>query len=201
MGYIQILLAGLHPLQMEDVRLQLDDRYDLTVAKDLKGLISTARRTRPDALVLDLPVISRTGLETLRRLKAALHQTKIIVVSWRTDPSFIIGAFRSGASAYVAKPTALAELPCAIETALHGQRYLSSSASARHASTVLGRPRPMASQRPTQQSTSIDKDMLRLIGRGHSAKRIAETRSLSVETVREYIAHLMKELGTSAHYS
>ncbi|MEW6246039.1 MAG: response regulator transcription factor [Nitrospirota bacterium] len=192
MGHAQILLAGLHPLLMEDVRLQFEDRYDLISAPgDRNTLVTTVRRTRPDAVVLDLPAQSRAGLDVVRRLRAASHDTKVIVASWRTDPAFIIDAFRSGASAYLVKPTVPTELPCAVQTVLRGRRYLSSLAGRRRGLIVHAQPETV----PPRRFPGREKELLRLIGRGYSAKTIAEKLHLSAEAVGEYIARLMKQLG------
>jgi DNA-binding NarL/FixJ family response regulator len=196
MGHAQILLAGLHPLLMEDVRLQFEDRYDLISAPgDRNTLVTTVRRTRPDAVVLDLPAQSHAGLDTLRRLRAASHDTKVIVASWRTDPAFIIDAFRLGASAYLVKPTVPTELPRAVQTVLSGRRYLSSLAGRRRGLVVHAQPEAVASQSPARRLPGREKELLRLIGRGYSAKTIAEKLHLSAEAVGEHIARLMKQLG------
>ncbi len=196
MGHAQILVAGLHPLLMEDVRLQFEDRYDLISAPgDQHTLVSSVRRTRPDAVVLDLPAQSRAGLDVVRRLRAASHDTKVIVASWRIDPAFIIDAFRSGASAYLVKPTVPTELPCAVQTVLSGQRYLSSLAGRRRGLIVHAQPETVSPRSPARRFPGCEKELLRLIGRGYSAKTIAEKLHLSAEAVGEYIARLMKQLG------
>lgn len=196
MGHAQILLAGLHPLLMEDVRLQFEDRYDLISAPwDRNTLVSAVRRTRPDAVVLDLPAQSRAGLDVVRRLRAASHDTKVIVASGRTDPAFIIDAFRSGASAYLVKPTVPTELPYAVQTVLSGRRYLSSLAGRRRGLIVHAQPGVVPSQSPARRLPGREKELLRLIGRGYSATTIAEKLHLSAEAVGEYIARLMKQLG------
>ncbi|GEM_PF-6219816 len=152
-------------------------------------------RTRPDAVVVDLPAQPHASLDTLRRLRAASHNTKVIVASWRTDPAFIIDAFRSGASAYLVKPTVQTELPRAVQTVLSGRRYLSSLAGRRRGLVVHAQPEAVASRSPARRLPGREKELLRLIGWGYSAKTIAEKLHLSAEAVGERIARLMKQLG------
>ena len=121
----RVLLADDHAIVAEGLATLLKDHFDLVgTVSDGSELIDAARKLRPDVVVADIAMPVLSGLEALRRLKAARSDTKVIFLTMHADAQLASEAFRAGASGYVLKQSAGEELIAAIREVLQGRTYL-----------------------------------------------------------------------------
>ena len=121
----RVLLADDHAIVAEGLATLLKDHFDLVgIVGNGSELIDAARKLRPDVIVADIAMPVLSGLEALRRLKAARSNAKVIFLTMHADAQLATEAFRAGASGYVLKQSAGEELIAAIEEVLQGRTYL-----------------------------------------------------------------------------
>ena len=195
-GRLRILLADDHVVVREGLKLVIEGQRDMIVvseAGDGASAIQLAQELRPDVVIMDISMPGMNGLIATRTLKRLLPQCVIVTLTRHGDDAYLQELMRAGASAYVLKQSAPAELITAIRTCAAGGEYLDSAITARVTAGFLGRDR-----KPAQSGASPserESEVLRLIAAGYSNKEIASRLTLSVKTVEAHKANAMRKLG------
>jgi len=125
---IRVVLADDHEVMRARLRalLEEDGRFQLIAeTADLGEAVSYVLRARPDVLVLDMSMPTGSSIEAIRRIRAEVPLTQIVVMKMEASAAFARHSFAAGAIAYVLKDTADAELAEAVGRAAAGQRYVS----------------------------------------------------------------------------
>jgi two-component system response regulator NreC len=188
-GNTTIVIADDHAVVRSALRVLLDSEPDLDVVAEAEDVESAAARLRehhPRVLLLDLSMPGVPSLKAMPALREEFPDTAIVILTMQNDPSFAREALRVGATGYVLKEAADAELVDAIHAAAEGDRYLNAQLEARLASDSRG-PRGELSEREVE--------VLRLIALGHTNSEIAAQLGLSVRTVESHRAHIQNKLG------
>ena len=151
-------------------------------------LVSTLQ---PDLVLMDLSLPGRSGLDAISDILQATPTTRIVMMSMHDDPVHVRDALDRGATGFVVKEAAPAELELALRAAVAGQVFLSPQISAKMIAPMLGREKlvGIAALSPRQR------EILREIGRGQSNKEIAADLGISVKTVETHRARMMEVLG------
>jgi DNA-binding NarL/FixJ family response regulator len=196
MNPIRVLLADDHTLVRAGIRSLLAQIPGLTVvaeAADGRAALKLAATHLPDVAVLDIAMPGLNGLETALRLRKRFPTTRIIILSMHANEEYVIQAFKAGATGYLLKKSAVAELEAAIRAVQTGTRYLS---------PALARRVPLPELLQTHQpQTRLDKltarqrEILQLIAESRTTKEIALELGLSAKTIEFHRAELMKRLG------
>src|SRR5262244_1395577 len=124
---IRLLLADDHVLVRQGVRVLLEQAGMAVVGEAADGpeTLRLAHTHQPDVAVLDIAMPHLNGLETARRLRESVPQTKIIVLTMHQEESYVLEALQAGAVGYVLKTQAAVDVVQAIQAALQGAIYLS----------------------------------------------------------------------------
>jgi DNA-binding NarL/FixJ family response regulator len=134
---IRIVLAAEHAVMRRRLRNVLDEDRGIEViaeADELRGAIQYVSRCSPDVLVLDLSMAGGGSIEAIRRLRAQLPKTQIVVLKMESSAAFARHALDAGAAAFVVTDTADGELVEAVVLAAAGRRFVSPRVA-----TALGR--------------------------------------------------------------
>lgn len=144
-----------------------------------------------DVVVLDITMPGRSGLEVLREIKKSSPKLPVLVLSMHPENQFAVRVLKRGASGYMTKESAPAELVGAIKKVIAGGRYVS-SALAEKLATYLAAD----TQKPVQELLS-DREfqVLRLIASGKIVSDIARELSLSVKTISTYRSRILEKMG------
>ena len=190
----RVLLADDHTLVVEGFRKLLEEEFDLVGAvEDGRALLKTAPTLQPDVVLLDIAMPSLNGIEAARQLKKMMPEVKIIFVTMHADPAYVTEGFRAGASGYLLKRSAAAELAQAIQAVLKGQHYVTPLITTDLVRTLLdGSPEQQSGPAPL---TPRQREVLQLVAEGHSLKEIANTLKISVKTVEFHKAQIMEQLN------
>jgi two-component system response regulator NreC len=130
-----------------------------------------------------------SGLTAAFRLKAAAPGTAVIALTRHDDHTYVQKLLEAGASAYVLKQSAAAQLLYAIRVAVSGGRYLDPGLP------PPDHPRDPRRRDSTPLISEREAEILRLIAVGNSNKEIAAALNISVKTVEAHKANVMRKLG------
>jgi two-component system response regulator NreC len=187
----RILLAEDHVMVRQGLRslLELAGMAVVGEASDGQEALQIAHEQHPDIAVLDIGMPRLNGLETARRFREALPQTKIVLLTVHTEDPYVLEAMQAGAVGYVLKTQATLDLVQAIRDVLQGQIYLSPRVSRAVVTAYLTR-----SDLPPDPLTSREREVLQLIAEGETTKEIAWRLGLSAKTVESHRIRLMHKL-------
>jgi two-component system response regulator NreC len=188
---IRILLADDHVMLRQGLRALLEQAGMLVIgeASDGQEALRLAHAQPPDVAVLDIGMPHLNGIETARRLREALPQTKIVLLTMHTDEPYVLEAMQAGAVGYVLKTQAALDIVQAIRDVVQGGIYLSPRVSRAVVQAHLAR-----SDLPPAPMTSREREILQLIAEGETTKEIASRLGLSVKTVESHRINLMRKL-------
>jgi DNA-binding NarL/FixJ family response regulator len=188
---IRILLADDHVVVRQGLRILLEQAGMVVIgeASDGQEALRSAHEQSPDVAVLDIAMPHLNGLETARRLREALPQTKIVLLTMHTEDPYVLEALQAGAVGYVLKTQAAVDIVQAIRDVLQGGIYLSPRVSRAVVTAYLTR-----SHLPPDPLTSREREILQLIAEGQTTKEIASRLGLSVKTVESHRINLMRKL-------
>lgn len=192
---ISIVVADDHAIVREGLRRLLDAEHDLEVvgeAEDGHEVLTEVGRHRPDIVVLDITMPKMGGLETLERLRTDHENTKVILLSVHNDPPFIQSAIGLRTDGYVLKNGRTSEIVTAVREVMNGGSYFS-PAVAREIVEQVRSPRT-ESPDPFTLLSAREREVLRLIAEGLSAKEVASDLSISTKTVEAHRTSLMRKL-------
>ena len=193
---LRILLADDHVTVRHGLKLLVESQDDMEVvaeASDGAAAVQLAMECRPDVVVMDVSMPGMNGLVATQTLRRMLPSAAIVTLTRHADDAYLQELLRAGASAYVLKQSAPAELLQAIRATGAGGQYVDSSLTARVTAGFLGREGRMGS-RGTTAITEREAEVLRLIASGYSNKEIAQQLDLSVKTVEAHKANAMRKL-------
>jgi two-component system response regulator NreC len=189
---ITIVLADDHRVVRAGLRLLLERHGDLSIVAESGTVAETERAVaghRPRVLVLDVDLPDGSSLPAIERLRRSSPQTTIVVLTMHTDPELAREALRAGATGFVLKEAAEAELVDAIRLAAAGRTYLAPELGARLAAGASDR-----GVRPDGISAR-ELEVLHLIALGYTNGEIASQLFLSVRTVESHRARIQQKTG------
>jgi DNA-binding NarL/FixJ family response regulator len=192
----RVLLADDHALMLEGLARLLADEFDVVgTAVNGRVLLEQAQRLAPDIVVLDVAMPELNGIEAARRLSDLLPSAKIVFVTQQLDPAYLRAAFNAGASAYVAKQSASAELIQAIRMALNRRFYVTPHAGRDAIDSVRAHPWLNPSELFGGALTPRQREVLQLVAEGKTSKEISAALHISPKTVEYHRNCLMDQLG------
>jgi DNA-binding NarL/FixJ family response regulator len=177
---VEAFLAGI----TDDGRL--DDRR-----KGLRALMEGAQALNPSVIVLDIAMPNMTGLNAGERLKQAMPLVKLVYLTMNHDPDMAGDAFRLGASAYLLKNSAAAELQNAIREVVTGGYYITPLMTKGMDGSYI---QNFKLRKSTSPLTLRQKEVLQLLAEGHSMKEVAFVLNVSPRTVAFHKYTMMEHL-------
>ena len=189
-GPITILLAEDHRVVRAGLRLLLDRHDGIEVVGEAGNIAETERdaaELRPRVIVLDIDMPEGSSIPAIPRIRQAAPGTRIVILTMHTAPVLARDALRAGATGFVLKEAAEAELIDAIRAVAAGRTYLNPELGAQLAAEAPDRAR-----RPDALSAR-ELEVLELIALGHTNGEIATRLFLSVRTVESHRAHIQQK--------
>ena len=194
---IRVVLADDHPIVRAGIREALKEIPGVDViaeASDGREAIELVKSLQPDVVFMDISMPGLNGLEAAERILKAFPQVRIIILSRHDSEEYYRRALQVGASGYLLKKAAIAELKAAVQRVTGGEIYLSREISAR-LRDQLPLQRIAHSRNPAEQLTARQRDILQLIAEGQTTKAIALILKISAKTVEYHRAKLMQSLN------
>ena len=194
---MRVLIADDHTMVRESLVsvLQADGDVEV-VAQAADGIeaLEKALLTRPDVVVADLSMPRLGGLEVVRRLREALPDTKVLVLTMHKEDEYVLQAVRAGASGYLVKDSAAAELLAAVRSLHAGRGYFGPQAAMTLAEHLQHPERALDD--PYGRLTTREREVFHLLAEGMTTKEIARRLDISVKTAENHRGRVLEKLGT-----
>jgi two-component system response regulator NreC len=194
---IRVLIVDDHAVVRSGLRLLLDREEGLEPvdeAGSAREAIFRAIDHKPDVILIDVTMPGESGIEAIPKLLEASPESKLLVLSMHDDPRYVRDAFAAGASGYVLKEAADAEVVAAIREVAGGGSYVNPALGARLVAAEA-KERAAAAADPLSDR---EHEVLRLLALGHTNQEIAKTLYISVRTAETHRAHIMQKLGLAS---
>ena len=189
----RVLLADDHTMLLDAFQRLLEPECDIVgTASDGHALIELAAKTNPEIVILDIAMPRLNGIEAAAQLRRKLPGVKIIFLTVNQDPDVAAEAIRRGASAFLLKSSASAELLSAITLALSGKIYIT---------PLITKGKPLGvflgdSNRPSAEKlTARQREVLQLLAEGKQMKEAAAILKLTPRTIAFHKYEIMEQLG------
>jgi len=197
---VRILLVEDHVVMREGLRGLISQQADMEVvgeAGDGNEAVELARRLKPDIIIMDVRMQGMDGVEATQRIKEEMPDSKVVVLSAYGNREYILGMAKAGMSGYLLKDCAFEELVAAIRTVLQSKSYLSPAAARviLDAQTEIERTRNNPSR--GDSLNEADRELIKLLAEGKSAREIAAAKSLSVKTVEGRRRRIMRRMNVT----
>jgi two-component system invasion response regulator UvrY len=189
----RILLADDHTIVREGLKQILGKTDDLQVCGEAASgseVLDRVRSEEYDLIILDMSMPGRSGLDLIRQLQSEKPRLPMLILTMHAEEQYAVRAFRAGASGYLTKDSASAELVSAVRKVAGGGRYVSPSVAERLAFD-LG---PAAEAVPHALLSDREFEVFRQIVAGQSISAIADRLHLSAKTVSTHKTRILEKM-------
>lgn len=194
---IKILIADDHPYVREGLLSMLKREHDfLVVGEAVNGLeaVSKAKEFKPDVILMDLRMPEMDGVEAMNQIRETNPDVKFVILTTYSDDEYIFRGIEAGARAYLLKDAPRDDLFKAIRAIYSGESLIQPVV----ASKVLNRLTELSRRAPsTEELSSRELDVLRLMAKGAANKEIGAELSISQSTVKTHISNIFQKLGVN----
>ena len=184
-GLIRILTVDDHPLLRKGVAALVNAEDDMKLVAEASSgeeAIEKVRAHRPDVTLMDLQLPDLNGIETIRQIQKEFPDARIIVLTTYSGDAQVVRAIKAGARGYLLKRQVHRELLETIRAVNAGQRRI---------------PQEMAVElvdRPKDDLTPREIDVLRLVAGGNANREIADQLSIGEASVKSHVANILSKL-------
>ena len=196
MNKISVLIVDDHTIVRDGISALLALAGDIEVVGEAANgseAIDKVRELNPDVILMDVSMPILGGLESTRRI-CKEFRSKIIILTQYDDKEYVFPAIEAGASGFISKVAASAELATGIRSVYNGDSYLSPSIT-----KLLVEDYRTGDKRgnsdPYQQLTARERDVIKLIAEGYTTQQVADILVVSPKTVEGHRTNLMAKLG------
>ena len=191
---LRILIVDDHAIVRDGLRQLLAGHFhplDVGEAANGKEALASLEKTDWDVVLLDLTLPGQSGLDILKQAKNVRPQSRVLVLTMHPESHYALRVLKAGASGYITKETAGAELVAAVQKVLAGGKYISGQLAETLASS-LDRPPDKA---PHELLSDREFNVMRRIAMGSTLKEIAFDLGLSIKTVSTYRTRIFEKLN------
>lgn len=189
----RVLIADDHTLLAEACANLLQPEFEVVgIVNNGRALLRAAPELKPDIVILDIGMPELNGLDAGDHLKHVMPSVKLVYLTVNTGPDVAAEAFRRGASGYIVKQCAAAELLTAIRRVVKGESYLSPLVTKDMVDFLLRSGKAYSEEK---KITVRQREILQLLAEGMSMKAIADVLSLKPGTVAFHKYRIMQSLG------
>ena len=159
-------------------------------AGSVEDAVRTAEAKKPRVVVLDWMLLGGVGLDFLRQVRCD-PPPQVLVFSANTTELAVREALAAGARGYIEKTASFAEFTAALKSVAAGGTYIGPAIS-RAVQRIVSAPERVASR---VELSVRERDVLRFLAEGLSSKEIAERLGLSIRTVENHRASIIRRTG------
>ncbi len=202
---IRVILADDHDIVRDGLRALLEMAGDIQVvgeARSGREAVVETERLAPDVVLMDISMPELDGVEACRRIRQQVPGVRVLFLTMHEADEYLFRALRAGASGYIIKRTATADLLAAVRAVARGESFLSPSMTHalvhEYTERSARQSRGLSSREACSDSydtlTPREREVLQLVAEGHSNQEIADHLALSIKTVQSHRAAVMEKL-------
>lgn len=193
---MRILIADDHPIFRAGLKetLAKDPSVEsIGEADDGHKALELARKKNWDAVVLDIKMPRRDGLEVLQELRRERPELPVLILSAHPEDQMALRLLKAGAAGYLTKEKAPEVLLTAIRKVVSGGKYISESLAEK---VVFGFESEKA---PHETLSNREYQVMRMIASGKAMQEIGKELFLSVRTVSTYRARILEKMKLNSN--
>jgi len=193
---IRIVIADDHTIVREGLKQVLSAASDLAVVGEAQNGQEVMQRVRElefDVLLLDMSMPGKSGIELIKQVRAEKPKLRVLVLSMHQEQQYAVRAIKAGASGYLTKESASAQLVSAIRKVAGGGAFITEAVAEQLALGAM----PQADGPPHSALSDREFQVFRLLVSGKAVSSIADELNLSVKTVSTHKARIMQKMNMS----
>jgi DNA-binding NarL/FixJ family response regulator len=197
---IRVLLADDHPVVRRGLASLLGTLDDFEVvgeAEDGEAAVRETQLTKPDVVLMDVRMPGLDGVEATRRIRKAVPDTAVLMLTMYDEDSTVFTAMQAGARGYLLKGAEQDEIADAIRAVVRGQAIFGAAIASRMLEHFANPPGAAASDDPFPELTAREKEILELLAQGRRTAEIAGALHLSPKTVSNNLTTIFAKLEVS----
>ncbi len=189
---LKILIVDDHPVVRRGVKQILTEVADIGLVGEAKDSVEAFQLLQGeawDAVVLDIMMPGKGGLETLKEIKQRYDDLPVLILSIYPEDQWALRVLKEGAAGYMNKECAPDELVGALRKIIRGGRYIS-PALAEKLAFMIDKKKPLH-----EELSSREYQVMLMLAEGKTLSQIAEMLSLSVKTVSTYRTRVLEKMN------
>jgi DNA-binding NarL/FixJ family response regulator len=195
---VRVLIVDDDALMRAGLRAVLSSDPGVNVvgeAADGSAAPDSARRLRPDVVLMDVRMPGVDGIRATREVLATSPEVRVVILTTFEEDDYIFGALGAGASGFLLKRTRPEELIAAVHTIAAGDSLLAPSVTRRVIDRMATRPPPAPEGDRLDALTAREREVLELVARGLSNGEIAAELVIEESTVKTHVKRILGKLG------
>jgi DNA-binding NarL/FixJ family response regulator len=185
----KLMRAGLRAVLSSDEEIEVVGEAD-----DGRAAIDSARRLRPDVVLMDIRMPEMDGVTATREVLEAAPDCRVVIVTTFEEDDYVFGGLAAGASGFLLKRTGPEELIAAIHTVAAGEALLSPSVTRRVVERMAREPGVEPQEERLGELTEREREVLELIAAGLTNAEIAERLVIEESTVKTHVKRVLMKL-------
>jgi two-component system NarL family response regulator len=190
----RVLLVDDHELMREGLRSILEGEDDVEIVGEAasgREAVALARELEPDVVVMDVGMKDLNGIDATRQIRSELRDVRVIALSSHSDSRYVSAMLEAGASGYVLKANAYADLREALQAVRQGKSYLCAEVTQGVVNASLHASRDGA---VPVVLTEREREVLQLLAEGLSSPQIGKRLFIATSTVETHRRSIMRKL-------
>jgi len=197
----KVFIVDDHPIVRRGLANFINSRKGFSVcgeAEDANTAVARINACDPDIAVIDIGLRDISGLDLIKSMRTRYPAVRVLVLTMHNETEYVERAILAGASGYVLKSESEEQIIEAMRTILRGGKYISGSLKDLLVEKLLWEDVERGKS-GLESLTEREREVLGLLGRGYSSRRISEKLGLGVSTIGTYRERLKRKLGLGSN--